>query len=63
MLSRLYRKLQAAVVRVQIGQSMIEYALIVALIAIVVIGTLTLLGSTIGDKFTKIQQTLSGAGG
>ncbi len=40
------------------GQGMVEYALILALIAIVVVGALTLLGGTIGDRFTAIQGNL-----
>lgn len=40
------------------GQGMVEYALILALIAIVVVGALTLLGGSIGARFTSIQNSL-----
>ena len=40
------------------GQGMVEYALLVGLIAIVVIGVLVLLGPAIADKFTEITTEL-----
>lgn len=40
------------------GQTMIEYALLVALIAIVVIAALTILGPQIGNKFNSIGNNL-----
>jgi pilus assembly protein Flp/PilA len=40
------------------GQGLVEYALIIALIAVVVIGILILLGPAIGSIFSNIQQTL-----
>jgi pilus assembly protein Flp/PilA len=40
------------------GQGLVEYALIIALIAIVVIGILILLGPAIGNIFSNIQQAL-----
>ncbi len=46
----------------QEGQGLIEYALIILLIAIAVIGILTALGGGIGDTFQSIIDTLSGAG-
>ena len=42
------------------GQSMAEYALILALIAVVVITALTLLGTNIGTKFNSICSSLKG---
>lgn len=45
------------------GQGLVEYALIIVLIAIVVIVALTLLGPTIGNVFTEISSTLAGTGG
>lgn len=36
------------------GQSMTEYALIIALVAVVVIGGLQLLGTNVGDLFDYI---------
>jgi pilus assembly protein Flp/PilA len=40
------------------GQGLVEYALIIALIAIVVIGALTLLGGAIGDILSQIAAAL-----
>jgi pilus assembly protein Flp/PilA len=36
------------------GQGLVEYALILVLIALVVIAVLTLLGPTVGNVFTQI---------
>ncbi len=44
------------------GQGMVEYALIIGLIAIVVIAALALLGPKIRDKFNEINTQLDGAG-
>ncbi len=41
------------------GQGMVEYALIIALIAIVVIGALVILGPQISALFTKIGTELT----
>jgi pilus assembly protein Flp/PilA len=43
------------------GQTLIEYALIVVLIAIVVIVVLTAMGVDITDVYTTIRTTFSGA--
>lgn len=43
------------------GQGMVEYGLIIALIAIVVIVALTLLGPKIRDIFTKVNDELDNA--
>ena len=40
------------------GQGMVEYALLVGLIAIVVIAALVLLGPAIAQKFTDIKNSL-----
>jgi len=45
----------------QSGVTMIEYALIAALVAIVAILALTDLGTTISDKFTTIKDAVLGA--
>ncbi|MEN6579905.1 MAG: Flp family type IVb pilin [Anaerolineaceae bacterium] len=42
------------------GQGLVEYALILVLIAIVVIVALSLLGGSVGNIFNKIQKTLEG---
>ncbi len=44
------------------GQGLVEYALILVLIAIVVIAILVLLGPRIGGVFSRIYNGLSGAG-
>lgn len=41
------------------GQGMVEYALILVLVAVVVIAALTLLGPTIGNIFSTINGNLS----
>jgi pilus assembly protein Flp/PilA len=50
MLDRLFRR--------ERGQGLVEYALIIALVAVVVIGILILLGPAIGNIFSSIQQNL-----
>ncbi|CCO07030.1 Flp/Fap pilin component [Desulforamulus hydrothermalis Lam5 = DSM 18033] len=45
------------------GQGMAEYGLILALIAVVVIGTLQLLGTNLNTKFTQVKDAVGGAGG
>jgi pilus assembly protein Flp/PilA len=40
------------------GQGLVEYALIIALVAVVVIGILILLGPAIGSIFSNIQANL-----
>jgi pilus assembly protein Flp/PilA len=41
------------------GQGLVEYALILALVAIVVIAALMLLGPVIGNTFSLINSSLS----
>jgi len=45
------------------GQGLVEYALILVLVAIVVIGVLKLLGPIIGGVFSTVNNSLSGVGG
>lgn len=40
------------------GQGLVEYALIIALVAVVVIGTLVLLGPQINSVFTSVTKAL-----
>ena len=40
------------------GQGLVEYALILVLVAIVVIAILTILGPTIGNVFSNVVNTL-----
>lgn len=42
------------------GATMVEYALLVALIAVAAIGTLRVLGTTTSDQFVKIVTELGG---
>ncbi len=42
------------------GASLVEYALLVALIAVVVIGAVTLLGNTARDNFSEVSSSISG---
>ena len=44
------------------GATAIEYALIAALIAVAIIGAITLLGGDLADTFTTITNSLSGSG-
>ncbi|VBB06616.1 flp/fap pilin component [Lucifera butyrica] len=44
--------------RNQKGQGMVEYGLILALIAVVVMGTLAAMGTTLNGMFTKISGSL-----
>jgi pilus assembly protein Flp/PilA len=44
----------------QKGQGLVEYALILVLVAIVVFAVLMLLGPTIGNTFSMINNSLSG---
>jgi len=41
------------------GQGLVEYALILVLVAIVVIAVLTLLGPIIGNVFSRVNNTLN----
>jgi flp/fap pilin component len=40
------------------GQGLVEYALILALIAVIVIAALSLLGQNVNNKFDKINNAL-----
>lgn len=42
------------------GQGLVEYALIVVLVAIVIIGGLSVFGESIGDTFSSINSSQSG---
>ncbi len=42
------------------GQGLVEYALILVLVAIVVIAILLILGPTIGNIFSKVTSGLTG---
>ena len=58
---RVWTAYQSRFVRDDRGASMVEYALLVALIAVVVIAAALFLGSAIGDKFSEVGDTLEAA--
>jgi len=43
------------------GATAVEYALMVALIAVVIIGAVTILGNNASDKFTTVGDAVAGA--
>lgn len=53
----------APVRRQQAGQGLVEYALILVLIAVVVIGILGTVGADIAGVFQNISDALNGGGG
>ena len=55
---RLWTAYQARFVTDEDGASMVEYALLVALIAVVVIAAALFLGTEINDKFSEVGNTL-----
>jgi len=55
---RLWTAYQARFVGDEEGASMVEYALLVALIAVVVIAAALFLGTEINDKFSEVGATL-----
>lgn len=57
-LAIMLRALAAPNVEREEGQTLAEYALILGLIAVAVIGVVTILGTNIGDIFTKISSDL-----
>ena len=42
------------------GAGLVEYALILVMVAVVVIAVLMILGPTIGNVFSKVNKSLSG---
>ncbi len=55
---RLWTAYQSRLIKDEDGASMVEYALLVALIAVVVIAAALFLGTEINDKFSEVGQTL-----
>ena len=49
--------------KTQLGASMVEYALLVALISIAAIVTMTTLGTSIDSKFGEVSTAVGEAGG
>ncbi len=52
-------KIQAMWASRERGATAVEYGLMVALIAVVVIGAVTLLGSNLNDKFNSVQNAVN----
>ena len=65
MMTNLYVQLvnRLAILKSKKGQTLVEYGLILALVAIVVIAILTLMGNQLQTIFGKITATLSRASG
>ncbi len=55
---RLWTAHQSRFIQDEEGASMVEYALLVALIAVVVIAAALFLGQQISDKFSEVGATL-----
>jgi pilus assembly protein Flp/PilA len=55
---RLWTAYQSRFMKDEEGASMVEYALLVALIAVVVIAAALFLGTEINDKFSEVGQTV-----
>jgi pilus assembly protein Flp/PilA len=55
---RLWTAYQSRFLNDEDGASMVEYALLVALIAVVVIAAALFLGTEINDKFSEVGQTV-----
>jgi len=56
---RLWTAYQSRFIKDEEGASMVEYALLVALIAVVVIAAALFLGEEISEKFSEVGDTLS----
>lgn len=56
----IFRKSASLVRRDETGATAVEYGIMVALIAVVIIAAVTLLGGTLKDTFTQIQCSVSG---
>ncbi|MDF2630590.1 MAG: Flp/Fap pilin component [Symbiobacteriaceae bacterium] len=59
-MTKLYVKVRNLLNREE-GQGMVEYAMIIGLVAIGVLTLLSLMGTQIGDIFRQITQTLTDA--
>ena len=57
-MNTVYTKLQVMWATRERGATAVEYGLMVALIAVVVIGAVTLLGSNLNAKFNSVQNAV-----
>ncbi len=58
MIQTLAARIQLAKMRAEDGQALVEYALIISLIAVVAIGMLTLTGNNVNKILNSIAQAL-----
>ncbi|MEW1809502.1 Flp family type IVb pilin [Pseudarthrobacter phenanthrenivorans] len=58
----LYTNLSVRLRSEEKGATAVEYGIMVALIAVVIIAAVTLLGSTLSDSFNNIQCNIAGKG-
>jgi pilus assembly protein Flp/PilA len=54
------RSTRSSRIRPDTGASAVEYGLLVALIAVVIAGTVVILGQTLNDKFSDVCATVQG---
>jgi len=59
---RLYTAFQSRFVRDEEGATAVEYGLMVALIAVVIIAAVTILGTNLSDKFQTVSDSVGAAG-
>ena len=55
---RLLTAFQSRVIREEKGAAMVEYGLLLALIAVVAIAAITLVGGAVRDNFTSVSSAL-----
>jgi len=56
---RLWTAYQSRIIREEEGASMVEYALLVALIAVIAIVAVAILGRNVSTKFNDVADTLA----
>lgn len=61
MINAIQKIANSAVVKSQKGVTAIEYGLLAALIALAIVGAITLLGTTLSGTFSNVQSRLPGA--
>lgn len=61
MVTKMFIRSRESVIRMLRGQTMTEYALILAAIAVVVYGTYEVLGNSIGSLASGVDSTLTSA--
>lgn len=56
---RMWTELQSRLVRDEEGASLVEYALLVALIAVIAIGAVTLVGNNVSGELNSVGNAIS----